>query len=93
MTDPDETIEKVLAVRQVGADYEEHQQAGPLDIPVDLHNFKKFPVVDPPGMHKPTGPDTRAEIRVDSSAELPDYSGPFKADLRFSDFSNQLSST
>ena len=60
-----------------------------MDIPVDLHNFKKFPVVDPPGMHKPIGPDTRAEIRVDSSAELPDYSGPFKADLRFSDFSNQ----
>ncbi len=60
-----------------------------MDIPVDLHNFKKFPVVDPPGMHKPTGPDTRAQIRVDSSAELPDYSGPFKADLRFSDFSNQ----
>ena len=89
MIDPDETIQKVLEVRKVGADYEEHQQATPLDIPVDLHNFKKFPVVDPPGMHKPTGPDKRAEIRVDSSAELPDYSGPFKADLRFSDFSNQ----
>ena len=89
MTEPDETVQKVLEVRKVGADYEEHQQAAPLDIPVDLHNFKKFPVVDPPGMHKPTGPDTRAQIRVDSSAELPDYSGPFKADLRFSDFSNQ----
>ena len=89
MTEPDETIQKVLEVRKVGADYEEHEQASPLDIPVDLHNFKKFPVVDPPGMHRPTGPDTRAEIRVDSSAELPDYSGPFKPDLRFSDFSNQ----
>ena len=60
MTEPDESIQKVLEVRKVGADYEEHQQASPLDIPVDLHNFKKFPVVDPPGMHKPTGPDTRA---------------------------------
>ncbi len=89
MTEPDENIQKVLEVRKVGADYEEHEQASPLDIPVDLHNFKKFPVVDPPGTHKPTGPDTRAQIRVDSSAELPDYSGPFKADLRFSDFSNQ----
>ncbi|MGD0882845.1 MAG: hypothetical protein ABSB09_14865 [Acidimicrobiales bacterium] len=89
MTESDETIEKVLEVRKVGADYEEHQQATPLDIPVDLHNFTKFPVVDPPGMHKPTGPDTRAQISVDSSDELPDYSGPFKADLRFSDFSNQ----
>lgn len=90
MSEVDENIQKVLEVRKVGADYEEHQQlASPLDIPVDMHNFKKFPVVDPPGTHKPTGPDTRAQIRVDASAELPDYSGPFKADLRFSDFSNQ----
>jgi hypothetical protein len=79
----------VMEVRKVGADYEEHQEAAPLDIPVDLHNFQKFPVVDPPGAHKPSGPDTRADIRVDSSAELPDYSGPFRSDLRFSDFSNQ----
>ncbi len=90
MTEIDEQAKATLAeVRKVGVDYEEHQQASPLDIPVDLHNFKKFPVVDPPGTHKPTGPDTRAQIEVDSSAELPDYSGPFKADLRFTDFSNQ----
>jgi hypothetical protein len=88
MTDRDESVGKVMEVRKVGADYEEHQQAAPLDIPVDLHNFKKFPVVDPPGKHTPSGPDTRADIEVESSAELPDYSGPFKPDLRFSDFSN-----
>ena len=88
MTESDEALQKVLDVRKVGVDYEEHQQASPLDIPVDLHNFKKFPVVDPPGTHKPSGPDTRGQIRVESSAELPDYRGPFKADLRFSDFSN-----
>jgi len=88
VSERDETIQKVLDVRKVDVDYEEHQQASPLDIPVDLHNFKKFPVVDPPGTHKPTGVDTRAQIQVDSSAELPDYSGPFKSDLRFSDFSN-----
>ena len=88
MAEYEETTQKVLDVRQVGVDYEEHQQASPLDIPVDLHNFKKFPVVDPPGTHKPTGVDTRGQIRADSSAELPDYSGPFKPDLRFSDFSN-----
>jgi hypothetical protein len=89
MSDADENIQKVLDVRKVGADYEDHQQASPLDIPVDLHNFKKFPVVDPPGTHRPTGPDTRAQISVESSPELPDYSGPFRADLRFSDFSNE----
>ena len=31
----DQTVQKVLDVRKVGADYEEHQQASPLDIPVD----------------------------------------------------------
>jgi hypothetical protein len=82
-------VQKVLDVRKVGADYEEHREASPLDIPVDVHNFKKFLVVDPPGTHKPTGPDTRWDIRADESRELPDYSGPFKADLRFSDFSNE----
>jgi hypothetical protein len=88
MSDADEAVQKVLEVRKVGVEYEEHQQVSPLDIPVDLHNFKKFPVVDPPGTHKPTGPDTRGQINVESSPELPDYSGPFRADLRFSDFSN-----
>jgi hypothetical protein len=70
--DIDDSVQKVLDVRKVGADYEEHQQASPLDIPVDLHNFKKFPVVDPPGTHRPTGPDTRWDIRVEESRELPD---------------------
>ena len=88
MPDSDD-VREVLEVRKVGADYAEHQRSSPLDIPVDLHNFKKFPVVDPPGAHKPSGPDTRWDIRVDSSLELPDYSGPFRSDLRFSDFSNQ----
>ena len=88
MAEPDENIQAVMDVRKVGADYQEHRQANPLDIPVDLHNFKKFPVVDAPGVHRPSGPDTRADIRVEGSAELPDYSGPFKSDLRFSDFSN-----
>jgi hypothetical protein len=89
MPESDDALQKVMEVRKVGADYEEHQQAGPLDIPVDLHNFKKFPVVDPPGTHSPSGPDTRWDMRAAESLELPDYSGPFKADLHFTDFSNQ----
>ena len=87
--DHDEAVHRVLDVRKVGADYEEHQQANPLDIPVDLHNFKKFPVIDPPGTHTPSGEDTRGDIQPDTSSELPDYSGPFRPDLRFSDFSNE----
>ncbi|MGO9342479.1 MAG: hypothetical protein ACLP6E_08150 [Acidimicrobiales bacterium] len=45
-------------------------------------------MIDPPCLHKPKGPVTRAQIEVDSNPELPDYSGPFKADLRFLDFPN-----
>jgi hypothetical protein len=89
MSELDDSVQKVLDVRKVGADYEEHQEITPLDIAVDLHNFKKFPIVDEPGAHFPSGPDTRADIRLDSSAELPDYSGPFRSDLRFTDFSNE----
>lgn len=45
--------------------------------------------MDPPGTNKPSGPDTRWDVRVGQSSELPDYSGTFRADLRFSDFSNE----
>jgi hypothetical protein len=51
-------------------------------------HFKKFPVVDPPGKYKKVGHDTRSDISPDDSLELPDYSGPFNQNLRFSDFSN-----
>ena len=35
------------------------------------------------------GHDIRGEIRVDPHNDLPDYSGPFRQDLRFSDFSKE----
>ncbi len=35
------------------------------------------------------GKDTRAEIKVDPDIELKDYSGPFKPDLRFTDFGRE----
>jgi hypothetical protein len=89
MADIDDHAKKTLSdVRTVGANYEEHQQAVGLDIPVDLVHFKKFPVVDPPGKYKKVGHDTRSDISPDDSLELPDYSGPFHQNLRFSDFSN-----
>ncbi len=89
MADIDDNVKEVLSdVRKVGANYEEHQQEVGLDIPVDLVHFKKFPVVDPPGKYKKVGHDTRSDISPDDSLELPDYSGPFNQNLRFSDFSN-----
>ena len=87
----DETLQELLDVRKVGVKYEEHhQEPGAFDMPVDLEHFKKFPVVDPPGTHKKVAHDTRAEIKVDPNIDLPDYSGPFKQDLRFSDFSKEM---
>jgi hypothetical protein len=84
----DKAKEALSDVRKVGANYEENQQQTGLDIPVDLVHFKKFPVVDPPGKYKKVGHDTRSDISPDDSLELPDYSGPFNQNLRFSDFSN-----
>jgi len=84
----DKAKETLADVRKVGANYEDHQQQTGLDIPVDLIHFKKFPVVDPPGKYKKVGHDTRWDINPEDSLELPDYSGPFNQNLRFSDFSN-----
>jgi len=94
MSDIDDHVKETLSeVRKVGANYEDHQQEVGLDIPVDLIHFKKFPVVDPPGKYMKVGHDTRSDISPDDSPELPDYSGPFKGNLRFSDFSKTRSST
>ncbi len=88
MSDIDGRVKETLSeVRKVGANYEENQQEVGLDIPVDLVHFKKFPVVDPPGKYMKAGHDTRSDISPDDSPELPDYSGPFNGNLRFSDFS------
>ena len=38
-------------------------------------------MVDLPGTHKPSGADTQWDIRVDESMDLPDYRGPFHANL------------
>ena len=50
-------------------------------------NFKKWPVLDPAVHHKRDSLDIRQELTVDPEVDLPDYSGPFKPDLRFTDFS------
>ena len=66
MPEPDD-VEEALEIRKVGADYEGTTDK-PLDIPVDLRNFKKFPMVDPPGTYRPTGPDTRGDIRAEGAS-------------------------
>lgn len=86
--DPD--LQEFLAVRQPGVDYGEHKQDDfALSLGVDLENYRKFPRVDDAVTYKKDRVDTRAEIDLASGLELPDYSGPFMADLRFSDFADE----
>jgi hypothetical protein len=86
----DENLQKFLEVRQPGVNYEEHQvDQFALDIGVDLTNFKKFPRLDDSVTYKKKGRDIRGEVKIDPNVDLPDYSGPFKADLRFSDFAQE----
>ena len=60
---------------------------------VDLVNFPKFPRVDDSVTYPKTDLDIRQQLDVDSGAELPDYSGPYRADLRFTDFSEEALAT
>ena len=50
-------------------------------------NFKKWPVLDPDVHYRREQLDIRQELSAAHDVDLPDYSGPFKSDLRFIDFS------
>jgi hypothetical protein len=78
-----------LAIRKPGAHLEEEVVADDFVsmLRVDLKNYPKFPRVDDQVTYPKTNLDIRQQVDVDSGAELPDYSGPYNADLRFTDFS------
>jgi hypothetical protein len=59
-----------------------------LDFEIDP-NFQKWPVLDPEARYEIGQLDIRQQLVVDPEVDLPDYSGPFKADLRFTDFSRE----
>ena len=59
-----------------------------LDFEIDP-NFKRWPVLEPEAHYKRDKLDIRQELVVDPDLDLPDYSGPFKSDLRFTDFSSR----
>ena len=59
-----------------------------LDFEMDS-NFRKWPVLDPSARYKIGPLDMRQELRIDPDIDLPDYSGPFRPDLRFTDFSRE----
>ena len=82
-------FDEFLALRKPGAHLEEDVVADDfvLQLGVNLQNYPKFSRVDDQVTYSKTNLDVRQEVDRDSGAELPDYSGPYKADLRFTDFS------
>jgi len=85
----DEELDEFLAIRKPGAHLEGEVVADDfvLQLGVDLHDYPKFPRVDDGVTYPKTTLDVRQEVDHDSGAELPDYGGPYKSDLRFTDFS------
>jgi hypothetical protein len=82
-------LDEFLAIRKPGAHLEEDVVADDfvIQLGVDLRNYPKFPRVDDNVTYRKTNLDIRPQLDCDSGAELPDYSGPYKADLRYTDFS------
>lgn len=87
----DTQLEEFLEIRKPGAHLEEDVVADDfvLMLGVDLTNYPKFPRVDDGITYPRADLDIRQQLDVDSGAELPDYSGPYRADLRFTDFSKE----
>jgi len=87
----DGEFEEFLKIRKPGAHLEDEVVADDFvsQLRVDLRNYTKFSRVDDGITYPKTTLDIRHEVETDSGAELPDYSGPYKADLRFTDFSKE----
>jgi hypothetical protein len=85
-------FDEFLEIRKPGHHLEEDAVADDFVsmLRVDLKNFPKFPRVDEAVTYKRADLDIRYELGVDSGAELPDYSGPYRADLRYTDFSKEF---
>ncbi len=91
----DAQVEAFLEIRKPGVHLE--QEVVPDDfalaLKVDLTGYPKFPRVDDSVTYPKADLDIRHQLDVDSGAELPDYSGPYRADLRFTDFSKEALAT
>ncbi len=97
MPDPttDQDVNELLAIRKPGAHLEEGVVADDfvLALGVDIVNYPKFPRVDDSVTYPRARLDIRHQLDHDSGAELPDYSGPYRSDLRFTDFSAEALAT
>ena len=88
-------LDEFLEIRKPGAHLDENVVPDDfvLMLGVDLDNYPKFSRVDDGVTYARAGLDVRQQLDVDSGAELPDYSGPYRADLRFTDFSKEALAT
>lgn len=96
MAEPqNEVQDQFFEIRKPGAHLEEGVVADDFVIAlgVDIVNFPKFPKFDDTVTYAKTDLDIRQQVDVDSGAELPDYSGPFRSELRFTDFSAEAIAT
>lgn len=91
----DSQLDEFLDLRRPGAHLDEDVVADDfvLMLGVDLTSYPKFPRVDDEVTYPKAGLDIRQQLDVDSGAELADYSGPYRADLRFTDFSKEALAT
>jgi hypothetical protein len=91
----DAQLDGFLEIRKPGAHLDEEAVADDfvLMLGVDLTNFPRFPRVDDNVTYKRADLDIRQQLDVDSGAELPDYAGPYRSDLRFTDFSREALAT
>jgi hypothetical protein len=87
----DDQLDGFLEIRKPGAHLEEGVVADDfmLMLGVDLFNFPKFPKLDDSVTYPKRDLDNRYELGTDSGAELADYSGPWRPDLRYTDFSRE----
>jgi hypothetical protein len=92
-TDPE--LDGFLEIRKPGAHLHDDVVADDfvLMLGVDLTNYPKFPRVDDGITYAKGELDIRQQLDVDSGAELADYRGPYRADLRFTDFSREALAT
>ncbi len=97
MSEPtnDAGLDEFLAIRKPGAHLDEDVVADDFVamLGVDLDNYPKFPKVDDTVTYPKANLDIRYLTDVDSGTELGDYSGPWRQELRYTDFSKEFLAT
>jgi hypothetical protein len=91
----EDQLDGLLDIRKPGAHLDDGAVPDEfvLMLGVDLDNYPKFPRVDDAVTYAKGDLDIRHQLDVDSGAELDDYGGPYRADLRLTDFSTQALAT